>query len=313
MPQVSVIIPAYNALKYLPETINSVLAQSFVDYEIIVVDDESTDGTAEWLRSRASGYLHFYEQKNQGAAAARNTAIRHARGKYIAFLDADDLWEPTMLEQQVACLEEHPEAGLVYTWMRVIDENGKPTGNLCRPKDEGFIWEQLVRTNNIYPSATMVRRGCFDTVGLFDPELPNVEDWDMWLRIANRYPVVVLREPLMLYRRHPNCNSKKTSERVLLRLLDKIFDHAPEHLLALKAECFGRNYLYLAWKALERGDIAEAWDWRRQALAKYPPLLWYPSGLRFVAAMAVRQYLSADIYREFAIVARKLRSILTLN
>lgn len=136
MPKVSVVIPAFNALRYLPRTVDSALAQSFGDFEVLIVDDESTDGTADWVRTIADRRVRLLEQKNQGAAAARNAGIRQARGEYIAFLDADDLWEPAKLERQVACLDARPEVGVVYTWVRVIDQDGEPTGSLYRPGDE---------------------------------------------------------------------------------------------------------------------------------------------------------------------------------
>ncbi|UFP96580.1 glycosyltransferase [Gloeobacter morelensis] len=311
MPKVSVVIPAFNALRYLPRTVDSALAQSFGDFEVLIVDDESTDGTADWVRTIADRRVRLLEQKNQGAAAARNAGIRQARGEYIAFLDADDLWEPAKLERQVACLDARPEVGVVYTWVRVIDQDGEPTGSLYRPGDEGRIWPQLVRVNNIYPSAAMVRRQCFERVGLFDLELRFAEDWEMWLRIAADYAFAVLREPLMRYRRHPQCKSKKSSEAGLLKVMDKAFERGPEHLQHLKAECYGRIYLYLGWKALERGESVEAWNWRSRAVA-YCPRLWRCSpSLRLTAAIAMQQYLSADTYREVATFARKLRSILS--
>nr|WP_256498773.1 glycosyltransferase family A protein [Chroococcidiopsis sp. CCNUC1] len=116
MPKVSVIIPAYNAMKYLPATLGSLLSQTFDDFEAIVVNDGSFDETEKWVSQIEDPRVKLICQQNKGLAGARNTGINQATGEYIAFLDADDLWEPSKLEKQVAVLEENPEVGLVYTW-----------------------------------------------------------------------------------------------------------------------------------------------------------------------------------------------------
>lgn len=122
MPMVTVIIPTHNAITYLPETLESLLNQTFTDFEVIIVDDGSSDRTQEWVSSLTDARIKGVVQTNQGVAVARNQGIALASGKYIAFLDSNDLWKPTKLEKQVECLEANPDVGLVNTWIENIDE-----------------------------------------------------------------------------------------------------------------------------------------------------------------------------------------------
>ncbi|MCJ8280869.1 MAG: glycosyltransferase family 2 protein, partial [Rivularia sp. ALOHA_DT_140] len=128
MPKVSVIIPAYNAMGFLPETLESVLQQTFTDFEILIINDGSSDDIVEWASKISDSRVRLITQINQGVSAARNTGIRNSQGEYIAFLDADDLWEPTKLEKQVNCLKANPGVGLVYTWTTFIDQFSQPIG-----------------------------------------------------------------------------------------------------------------------------------------------------------------------------------------
>jgi glycosyltransferase involved in cell wall biosynthesis len=173
MPKVSIVIPTYNAMKYLPTTVESVLHQTFTDFEVLIINDGSSDGVEEWVSGLTDRRIRLISQANQGLPGARNTGITQAQGKYIAFLDADDLWEPTKLEKQVRCLDEQPEVGVVYTWSRLIDGQGNPTGRIHAGQGEGNIWQQLLLGKDPISngSSAMVRRGCFDTAGLFDTRL----------------------------------------------------------------------------------------------------------------------------------------------
>jgi len=153
MTRVSVIIPAYNAMKYLPETLDSVLKQTYKDFEIIIINDSSFDVIEQWAAQMENPKVKLISQDNQGAAGARNTGINFARGEYIAFLDADDLWEPTKLEKQVCALQENPEVGLVYTWVNRVDEKGKSIGKPFKSFLEGNVWEKLIEKNVVAPSS----------------------------------------------------------------------------------------------------------------------------------------------------------------
>ncbi|MEL6137673.1 MAG: glycosyltransferase family A protein, partial [Cyanobacteria bacterium J06628_6] len=210
LPTVSVVIPAYNAMAYLPEALSSVLCQTFKNYEVIIVNDGSIDQIVEWAAALTDVRIRLLSQENRGLAGARNTGIRESRGRYLAFLDADDCWHPTKLARQVELLEQRPEVGVVYTWMKLINSDGVPTGRTVKNRTEGRIWSQLILRNCVGSGSTpMVRRECFHRVGDFDENLGSyMEDRDMWLRIAPVYDFSVVKEILVDYRQHPASASK---------------------------------------------------------------------------------------------------------
>ncbi|MGH8001850.1 MAG: glycosyltransferase family 2 protein, partial [Brasilonema sp.] len=210
MSKVTVIIPAYNAMKYLPETVESVLNQTLTYFEVLIINDGSSDGIVEWASQITDSRVRLISQENQGTAAARNKGIVESKGEYIAFLDADDIWEPTKLEKQAQCLDNNPLVGLVDAWTAFIDENSKPTGIVMKHNSEGDVYKKVVEicdSTVCCGSSPMIRRSCFDTLGLFDRE-SYIEDVDMWIRIATRYHYGVVKELLVKYRQHPSNKSK---------------------------------------------------------------------------------------------------------
>ena len=205
-PRVSVVIPTYNRQNLVVEAVESVLAQTFKDFEIIVVDDGSTDDTS----SRMQPYLDrltYNLQKNKGVAAARNTGIGLAQGEFVCFLDSDDLWEPFKLETQVRFADTHPEYALISTEIQGFDVDRKAVGQYKSAMYEirnGFVLEQLLIGNWIQTSTVMLRRKCLDEVGGFDEDIGQYgEDWLLWMRVASRFPMYFLPEPLVSYRVHP--------------------------------------------------------------------------------------------------------------
>lgn len=201
-PKVSVVIPAYNAEKYLAETIGSVLDQTYGDYEIIVVDDGSSDGTLEVAQS-FEPRIKALTKTNGGPASARNLAIKNSRGDYIAFLDSDDLWVSDKLAAQVALLEKAPAVGLVYSEALMFTGNN---GELKVGDKIGFTSEPSFRTllfGDYIPNSTVViRRGCVDKVGLLNEsrELIGVEDYEYWMRVAKHFAMAGIARPLAYYR-----------------------------------------------------------------------------------------------------------------
>jgi glycosyltransferase involved in cell wall biosynthesis len=204
MPRISVVMPAFNAAPFITETLKSVLDQTIIDVEVIVVDDGSTDGT----RERISGYgdrVRLLHQDRGGAAKARNLGVGHARGEWIAFLDADDLWTPDKLERQLALAAE-TGSSFVFADRINIGERG-PLPELqstIQPLRDGDIYEVLLRGNFITTSSVLLRRDVFEQVGRFseDPILPPAEDWDLWLRVAHDHPAAACRLPVVKYRHH---------------------------------------------------------------------------------------------------------------
>jgi len=198
-PTVSVILPTYNRGWVLREAIDSVLAQDFTDFELIVVDDGSTDDTEQLLDAYDQDLI-VLRQSNQGVSAARNQGIAAAGGRLVAFLDSDDLWLPGKLGRQVDFFNSNPAAVINQTeeiWIR----NGVRVNPKTRHhKFSGMIFEQSLALCLVSPSAVMIKRSLFDEVGLFDEDLPACEDYDLWLRISWRYPVHLIETPLIVKR-----------------------------------------------------------------------------------------------------------------
>jgi glycosyltransferase involved in cell wall biosynthesis len=229
-PTVSVIIPAYNQARFLGYTVESVLAQTFTDYEIIVVDDGSTDATLAVL-SAYTPYLQVLSQKNAGLSAARNAGLAIARGDMIAFLDADDLWYPEMLALTVAYLQTHPECDLVVGGWDYIDEVGNPlSGEVTLAPLEARIekdfFKTLILRNQFIIHAILLRRKSLDACGNFDTTLHALEDWDLWLRLAEHgCHVGFIHQRLVRYRRHRHCMSRDVArmEQAFHQVLTKVF------------------------------------------------------------------------------------------
>lgn len=280
LPLVSVVVPAYEAMQYLPEAIASVWAQRFSDFEVIVVNDGSTDDIVQWASTQTDTRFRFVSQQNQGLSGARNAGIRLALGEFIAFLDADDTWDPLKLEQQVEVLQRSPKAALVYTWSQIVDAKAQPTGRIFTSDAEGEVWDELILHNVVGCGSTpMVRRCCFDALGVFDEDLGScVEDWDMWLRLAASYPFCVVKAPLVCYRQHENGASRRWREMEASYkvVLEKAFATAQvshrKDLEGLKQRAYANAYLCLAWKPLQcrDKDVESAKQLRSQAVAYSP-------------------------------------------
>ncbi|MCT7984813.1 glycosyltransferase [Laspinema sp. A4] len=315
MPKVSVIIPAYNSLAYLPETIASVLNQTYSDFEAIIVNDGSSDRTEEWVSQQSDPRIKLISQPNQGLSGARNTGIAHATGDYLAFLDADDLWHPTKLEKQVDCLDHHPDVGLVYTWVALINEQSIATGRLFNSSQEGYIWDTLILENIVgCGSVAMVRRQCFETCGVFDLNFPSVvEDWDMWLRIAVHYPFKAICEPLVYYRQHSQSGSRNweaMAESYRL-VLEKAFATAPEERQYLKNSSYARTNLCLAWKLLQgpQKDYRKASDYAMKAVTFDPQVRFSREYLRLQIAILLMAGLGPEKYEKCLRLFHTLRRL----
>ena len=300
MPKVSVIIPAYNALAYLAETVDSVFKQTFYDWELLIVDDGSSDGTAAWAKQITDLRVRLISQKNQGSSVARNTGITAAKGEYIALLDADDLWEPSKLEKQVRFLEQNPSIGLVDTWTTLINQKGKSTGRIILSSAEGDVWKQLVQFKPVCccDSTPLIRRSCFDNVGLFNPDLPYLEDLDMWIRLAYVYEFAAIKEPLVRYRQHPqskSTNCKGTLE-AFRTIIEKAFESVPAEMLPLREKGYARLNLYLAWKAINNKDYEQAIHFNDQAIAHHPQVILSWDFLRQSIALALLKRLGSQTY-----------------
>lgn len=302
MPQVSVIIPAYNAMAFLPQTLDSVLAQTFADFEVWVVNDGSTDPTAEWVSNLTDRRVRLINQANQGCAIARNTGLLAAHGQYVAFLDADDLWEPTKLEKQVQLLDSRPAVGLVYTGISTIDETGRPTGKIELPTVEGAVWDTVVEANPIMCGSTpLIRRECFESAGRFDQSLRSAEDWDLWIRIAQTYEFGVIKAPLVYYRVHASSKSHNLQLHLQSRLnvIEKAFQNRPSDSDLQKDRVYGGVFLSVAYRALQKHDFETALALKKQALQHYPKLLYSKVFHRLGMILFLRRRLGDKRYEQF--------------
>lgn len=207
---VSVVIPAYNAAAFITHAVDSVLAQTYLHREILIVNDGSTDDTARVLEAYGEA-LRVIHQPNGGLSNARNRGIREARGEFVALLDADDRWLPTKLARQVELLQAHPEIGFCSTRTRVEAPDGTPTGEWPCPQLDGALLRTLFLCNGSIPgsgSGVLVRRCLFATVGLFDETLRSLEDIDMWMRLAAVTDYACIDEPLTTIVKHPDSMSR---------------------------------------------------------------------------------------------------------
>jgi glycosyltransferase involved in cell wall biosynthesis len=199
---VSAVIPTYNCARLLPQAIQSAILQSHRLREIIVVDDGSTDTTEECVHPFLP-QIRYIKQENRGLAGARNRGIRESTGEFVAFLDADDVWLTEKTEKQLSAFRSFPNAALAFTDAQVLSPGGEtmPTFMFGKGARDGYVFDALLRSSFILPSTAMIRRACFDDVGLFDEDLLCVEDLDLWLRITRKYRVNMVDEPLAVWRR----------------------------------------------------------------------------------------------------------------
>lgn len=263
-PQVSVIIPAYNQAEYLGEAIQSVLNQTFINYEIIVVDDGSTDNTPNIARQFGSA-IRYIQQSNQGLSAARNTAIRHSQAEIIAPLDSDDFWEPEFLEKMLNHLNCHPQAAAVYCGYRYIDSEGKIVGipMLKVVPPELFNKTLICQGNWLVPCAVVFRKRLAKDVGLFDETIGPVADTDLWFKLSDRYPFEGLPEVLAKYRRHDSNMTKDPKKMIDAAYLSIEKHYGPpdgdvSSWGTSKRAIYSRHFFSGARDYLSYGDIEES-------------------------------------------------------
>lgn len=226
-PIVSVITPTFNRAGYLHHAIESVLAQTVDRFELLVVDDGSTDDTPELMeRYSSDSRIRYFQQPNQGQSVARNRGIKEARGDFICFLDSDNAWLPEKLEKSLEVFRNNPECHVVYGDYIEIDQWGKELGVNRMRRFSGAITPELLKDNFISMNTTMTRRGCFETMGGFDEADRLAEDYGLWLRLSTQYQFYYLADVLGFYRvmEHQISSDKRrrldANERILLSFLN---------------------------------------------------------------------------------------------
>ena len=269
---VSVIVPTYNRLAYLPDAIDSALGQSYPEVEVIVVDDGSTDGTTGMLHATYGERIQCIWQENEGESSARNEALSRSRGSLVAFLDSDDVWATRKLEKQVSFLREHPDTGMVSCHVGVVDDAGElvQAGPLHPEQSTDSVSvEALALRSPVHASTVLVRRAVLNVAGRFDQRLRYGEDWDLCLRVAAHTPIGFVQERLAYLRTHSNTQSRYVISRrqARRRLEDRVsiiqrdFKSLPgerSNLVALQAQALAQEYARAAVLATLHDDQDEA-------------------------------------------------------
>jgi glycosyltransferase involved in cell wall biosynthesis len=308
-PSVSVIMATYNGQEYLAQAIESALRQTYPSLELVIVDDCSSDESARVVeRYLSDGRISFVRNaRNVGVAASRNRALTLATGELITFLDQDDVWLPHKLEIQVAAIKAHPEVGLMHADYARIDPEGvllpayqalpaERFDNPAAPVDVRDVFPEIFISNNIQPLTSMIPRKVIDAVGFFEADLPGVDDYELWLRIALRYPVGQVQTILGYWRKHPGQQSNKGHKMLTIRIkaLDLILKRFPEARDRVPREAFVKrmhgmcssaaNYTmyYLHDYSTARNLFARAVKYRPYDLTAWGKLSYcaLPGGLR---------------------------------
>jgi len=272
---VSVVIATYNYGRYLPGTLDSLLAQTFTDWEAVVIDDGSTDNTQEVIRPYLEDpRIRYHRSDHVGQPAAKNLGIELTHNSLIAFLDADDLWLPEKLERQVALFRDDPRLGVAYARRLFMDQDGWLLDANQRELHRGMVLTQMFQDNFVCFSSSMVRRAVFDDVGRFDEAIPMAIDYDLWLRVARRYRFDYVDEPQVLYRTgHANL-SQRGEERlgIALGIMRRFLDEqGGRNLLCptVVRRAFAETYAHVALGKRDRQRMA-AVGWLLRALMVDP-------------------------------------------
>ncbi len=277
-PRVSIVIPCYNHSQFVGGAISSVIDQTFIDYEIIVVDDGSTDNSREVVASFREGVRYIW-QENQGLSAARNRGILEARGPLIGLLDSDDLYEQNFVAEMVSVLDKYPDADAAYCVAKTIDLDNNPLpqqiGKVV-PPDE--LFDGLLRGGSFPPSCLFARRYCYEQPGfLFDESLNRVADLDLWLKMAKRFKVKGVDKSLLRYRIMPSSLSSN-ADLILehrLEILQKHLDCDPTLKYSsdeIRHEIFGRSYIAATIDSLQIQEYAKAYNYFSKAFVLSPNL-----------------------------------------
>lgn len=270
---VSVVVPVYNAADHLRETLSSIYNQTYKSIEIIAVDDGSSDDSIDIARS-FDGRVILVQQPNSGPAAARNRGVAEAKGEWIAFLDADDLWVPEKLEKQLHAMSNREWSYTDSRFMGGVND-GKQDSDL-NEKPSGNVIEKLICGNFISTSSVLLRRNIFNEVGGFDENLRSIEDWDLWIRIASRYPISYVPDPLLKYRVHSISASRSTRKTLPnhLKVIDKAFssEGVAAHLGHLKRSAKAKSLSICSQIAEEEKDYSFAF---RCAVGAFAQQFWH--------------------------------------
>jgi glycosyltransferase involved in cell wall biosynthesis len=287
-PRISIVMANYNYGRFLAQAVESVLAQTHRDWELIIVDDGSSDDSHTVIgRYLDDPRIRFHPVDHLGQPGAKNAGLSLCRGEFVAFLDADDAWLPVKLELQLQEFEQKPFVGVVCTGRTLMDENGVELPYVQPPMPSGFVLAELFRDNFLCFSSVMAHRTVFEHVGGFDPSLNLAIDYDLWLRVAAHYEIACLPQPLVRYRAgHANL-SRRLGERLKTALLImRRFERRPaaQHLSpATRRAAYAETMCSMAY-ALRPFSRAQAAGWFCRALGQKP---WHRPAWRGLFSLAI--------------------------
>lgn len=278
-PIVSVITPCYGHAQYLPETIGSVIAQTFTDWELIAIDDASPDNTGEIVLQYTDPRIRYYRQANAGMAGARNTGLQMAQGEFVVFLDDDDLLEPEFMQTGLEILRADPSLAGVYAMNYYVDSQSQimpMVGGQVVPRAQ--FRQRLLEGGFFPPVAALTQLAIVREVGFFDATLEGEADRDLWLRISEKYQMQAIPRPLVRYRMHPGGRSNDMYHMFgdCLKVLDKHFGPPTGPALSWSRDkqlAYGFAYRYAAFGFMQQRKFDEAWQYMDQAIATWPALL----------------------------------------
>lgn len=302
MPKISVVVPTYNSKQTILETINSVLEQTFTDFELIVINDGSTDNTLELLENIKDTRLKIYSYDNGGLSAARNRGIVRSTGEFISFVDADDLWTKDKLELQFQALQNNPQAGVAYSWTICMGNDGSSFHPGVSESFAGNVYPNLLVCNFIGSgSNVLIRKEAIESVGYFDETLKSCEDWDYWLRLAPKYDFVVVPQPQIIYRLSSGAMSSKLDvmQKYQNLVLERAFKAAPLELQYLKNQGLAYINLFMTRLILSRSDDAKnvqiAGQKLWEAISLYPKILLSKESLILLTKLLILRIISPKI------------------
>ncbi|MFM2313840.1 MAG: hypothetical protein RLZZ04_3116 [Cyanobacteriota bacterium] len=280
LPTVSIIVWGYHqGSNYLPATIKSILQQTYEEFEVLLVQD-SYPQILSWFEEQIDPRLRFFSANNLSLAEVLNQGISAAQGQYISFMIAGDLWHPQKLEQQILCLTDHPEISLIHSASLLIGHQGQDIGKIVSPIKEGLRPPEILAQNQLSLSSVMMRRNCFELVGLFNPQLPTIPDWELWIRLShlsNHGQFMAIAEPLVYCRQIREASPKYwlTLETDLHSMIEIAYANLPPERSQHKHRSYGYASLFLAQNVLQHKnpDLAIAHNYCYQALEHDPCLL----------------------------------------
>jgi glycosyltransferase involved in cell wall biosynthesis len=313
IPLVSTIIATYNRRDYVYKAIESALNQTYSNVEVIVIDDGSTDGTGDLLQEKYGERIRYFWQENRGRSEARNEGIRLAKGKYIAFLDSDDLWKKEKLSHQILQMEQQPECGFSHTFIDNFRDNFVSSDEAynqhvdreyVRALKRGYTYSGMSRHCTMFWSTVVVRKDVALETGLLDSSCETYEDWDWYLRASLVTCVTTIGERLTWYRLHEGNSSTHQFNRGLVALAHKHLENLESIPYRIRWQVRRDLYLQLATVAYYREDKKECRHWFLRAISVNPLIALAPQNVRLVATALLPKFVTLPLRH----IRRRIRS-----